>query len=75
MHIIVHAVPATNLFFLAKRNFPLMLFLFMVGKQDAKYGHLGTSFAVFIHFSSKFAFQTIIIMLVVFLFQRVSAGK
>ena len=26
---------------------------YTVGKQDAKFGHLGTTFAVFIHVSSK----------------------
>lgn len=59
--------------FLAKRNFYLMLFLFTVGKQDAKCGHLGTTFAVFIHLSSTFAgwwnfvFQTIILYVFLFL--------
>ena len=48
-----------------------MLFLFTVGKQDAKCGHLGTTFAVFIHLSSTFAgwwnfvFQKIIIMFII----------
>ena len=46
-----------------------MLFSFTVGKQDAKRGHLGTTFAVFIRLSSTFAgwwnfvFQTIICFL------------
>ena len=54
MHIIVHAIPATNLFFsFAKRNFPLMLFLFMVGKQDAKIWPLRSFFCSFYPFQLK----------------------
>ena len=69
MYIIVHAVPVHNLFL--KKLLFNAFFLFTVGKQDAKCGHLGTTFAVFIHLSSTFAgwwnfvFQKIIIMLII----------